>query len=161
MVTSARLGNGRGAQSANRRTVALAVVLAVGLLTTGCAVFVVGAVAGVGAAGAAYVRGDLQARVTADPRAVEKAALKTFEALGISRIWSFSSAEEAEVVGRTADRTKISIKGKPAPAGECSISIRVGVFGDQYMSLKIYEEVKTHLPEASRALAEELKTTQP
>lgn len=51
-----------------------------------CALFVVGAAAG--AAGVACIEGDLQARLEADPRAIEKASLKAFEVMGITRISS-------------------------------------------------------------------------
>ncbi|MFA5043054.1 MAG: DUF3568 family protein [Kiritimatiellia bacterium] len=143
------------------RSIALAAVLAAGLMTAGCAVFVVGAAAGAGAAGAAYIKGDLRARVKADPRAVEKASLKAFEVLDIRKISSVGSAVDAEVIGRTAADKKVAIKAKAEAADESSVSIRIDTFGDEPMSRRIYDEIETRLPDAARALEKELKGKQP
>ncbi|MCF6149982.1 MAG: DUF3568 family protein [Candidatus Kuenenia sp.] len=136
----------------------MAVILAIGLMTKGCAVFVVGAAAGAGAAGVAYVKGDMRACVKADPRAVEKASVKAFEVLDIHKVSSGSSALDAEVVGRTAAEMKVTIKAKIEATGESSVTIRVGTFGDEPLSRRIYDEVNTHLPDAIRELEKELKS---
>lgn len=157
MLTSSGVRKACRAATVLARGAVPAGVLALGLAVTGCAVFAVGAAIGGGAAGVAYAKGDLQARVQADPRAVEKASLKAFETLGIRPVWSYGSATEAEVVGQTADSTKITIKAKTDATALTALSIRVGVFGDEYLSHRLYDEVRLQLPEASRALAQELK----
>jgi hypothetical protein len=134
---------------------ALALALAAGLMTTGCAALLVGAAAGV--AGAAYVKGDLQTRLQADPRAVEKATAKAFEVLDIHKVSSRGSAVDAEVIGRTATDKKVAVRVKAEDTGESSVSVRVGVFGEEVMSRRIYDELKKHLSDATRVLQEELK----
>ena len=135
--------------------VASAVVLVLGLMTTGCAMFVLGAAAGAGAAGVAYAKGDLQARVKADPRAVEKASVKAFEALGVRTVSSVGTGVDAQVIGRTASDTKITIKAESRAPGDSLLSIRIGAFGDEAMSRRIHDEIKKHLPAAIRALEAE------
>lgn len=157
MVTNTEGRRSRVGGYAASRSIALGVALAVALMTTGCAVLVVGAAAGASAAGVAYIRGDLEARVMADPRAVAKASARSFEVLDIRTISSSASAVDAEVLGRTATDKKVTIKAKAEETGESSVSIRIGTFGDESMSRRIYDEIKKHLPEATRALEMELK----
>ena len=161
MVTDGGTRDGRIGGTTAGRWLVLAAVSALVLAMAGCALFAVGAAIGGGAAGVAYAKGDLQARVKADPRAIEKAALKTFEVLGVRKLWSYGAATEAEIVGQTADSTRITIKAKTDATAETAMSIRVGVFGDEFMSHRIYDEMKAQLPEATRVLAEELKTATP
>ena len=124
----------------------LLVVAVVPLPLTGCALFLVGAGAGAGALSVAYIEGALVAEVRDDPKAVEVAANKAFAALDIHEISSASTALDAEVIGRTATDTRIQVTAKALEAGESKISIRVGTFGDQTMSRRIYEQMQMHLP---------------
>ena len=159
MVTKREDENGPAGMhvSCKHVSTALILVLTAFCVTTGCAVILVGAGAGAGAAGIAYVKGDLQTRLKADPRAVEKASVKALEVLDIRKISSSGSAVDAEVVGRTATDAKVLIKVKGEAAGESSVSIRVGTFGDETMSRRICEEINKHLTDASKALEKELK----
>lgn len=128
------------------RNLVLGCMLALGVLTTtGCGLFVVAAAAGAGAAGAAYVMGALQANVPQAPGAVEKAAVKAFEDLGIHTISSNSTALDAQVIGRTATDEKVTVTARVAETGGTALTIRVGAFGNETMSRRIYEEIKKQL----------------
>jgi len=144
--------------TARLETIALILMIVIGMMWAGCALFVVGAAAG--AAGVAYIEGDLQAHLKADPRAIEKASLKAFEVMGITRISGSSSALDSEAIGRTADDTKVAIKSKIETSGESSLSIRIGTFGDEAMSRRILDEIEKQLPDAVRELEMELKDKQ-
>lgn len=120
-----------------------AVLLAVGLLLSGCAEFLVGA--GIGAAGVAYVEGNLHAHLKANPPAVERASLKAFKTLDIRKTSSVSSAVDARIIGRTANNTEVSIVVKAEGKGESKLTLRVGILGDQATSRRIYDEIRKHL----------------
>ncbi|MFA4943614.1 MAG: DUF3568 family protein [Lentisphaeria bacterium] len=138
MVAKRRIGNGHW--------LALVMALAGGLLAApGCVLFVAGAAAGAGAAGVAYVKGEMRGRMEAEPRGVEKAAVKAFEVLEIRKISAGASALDAEVVGRTATDKKVTVTAKAAGKAESDVAIRVGVFGDEALSRRIYDEIKAQL----------------
>lgn len=102
------------------------------------------------AAGVAYIEGDLQAHLKADPRAVEKAAVKAFEVMGITRISPSGSALDSEAIGQTADDTKVTVKAKIEASGESSVPIRIGTFGDEAMSRRILDEINKQYSAARR-----------
>lgn len=120
------------------------VVLTVSM--AGCTALLVGAGVGAGAAGVAYVKGDLESDVKADPKEIEKASLKAFEVLDIHKISSSASALDASIIGRTATDKSVKIVVKAKETGGSRISIRVGTFGSESMSRKIYDEIKKMLP---------------
>ena len=113
-------------------------------LATGCAVFLVGA-AGAGAAGIAYVTGDLETHVGEDPRAVARASEAALKGLDIHVISTKASALDSLVVGRTDTDAKVTVTGKLTESGQTKVSIRVGVFGDEAMSRRILAQIRTHL----------------
>ena len=115
------------------------------LFGSGCALLVIGAAAGAGAAGVAYVKGDLEVTVEADPEEVAKASEKAFDQLQIRKISSNASALDAQVIGRTATDKKITITAKGEGSNSTKMSIRIGTIGDEDMSRKIYDEIKNHL----------------
>lgn len=119
------------------------VALLFGLTITGCAAFVVGA--GIGAASVAYVEGNLHAHVKADPRTVEKASVQTLKSMGIRVISSAGTSVDAEIKGQTATDKKVLIKAKSEEAGECSLTIRVGILGDESTSRRIFDGIKKRL----------------
>lgn len=148
------------------RSMVLVTAMAVGLMMTGCAfAWGLGAGAAVGAAigvgTTAYVKGNLETRMRADPRAIEKASLKAFEDLNIRKVSSTSSSIDGEIIGRSAEETKVAISVKAEANDESSVSIRVGTFGDQAFSLKIYDAINKHLGDAKAELEKELKNKKP
>jgi hypothetical protein len=111
--------------------------------SSGCALLVVAAAA---AAGVAYVKGELQVHIDADPRTLATASQAAFEALEVSKISSAASALDLKIVGRTAGDKKIELIGTRSDAGGTDLSIRVGTFGDESISRQIHEQIKKHLP---------------
>lgn len=166
MMTNGKIGSKCAERSVFGKSIVLASALSIVLMTAGCAVWYLGAGAAVGAAvgvgATAYVKGKLQTRMKADPRAIAKATEKSFEAMKIRKISSTNSATEAEVNGRTTEDTSIAVTAQAdGTTGESSVYIRVGTFGDQAMSLKIYDEINKHLPDAKSELEKELKDKKP
>ncbi|HKJ83936.1 MAG TPA: DUF3568 family protein [Mariprofundaceae bacterium] len=127
-----------------KKIAASVIALVFGLAMTGCAELIVGA--GIGAASAAYVEGNLHTHVKADPRTVEKASVQALKAMNIGITSSAGSAVDAKVVGHTATDKKVVIKAESKQAGESSLTIRVGILGDESTSRRIYDQIKKHLP---------------
>jgi hypothetical protein len=96
----------------------------------------------------AYYNGDLESNVNGDPREVEKATRKAFDSLGFKLISSHSSAIDGEIYGRSASDTKIVVKITSESKKESTISIRVGNFGDEKISIRILDEIKKYLPKS-------------
>lgn len=130
--------------------IALVAVFAVFLSLTGCTLFLIGAAAGAGAAGVAYVNGDLETTLEAEPRVIAIAANKAFKAMDIKQVSSGSSAVDANIVGRNASDDKIVIEVSSESKTKSEVSIRIGTFGDEKMSVRILDEIKKYLPEAKK-----------
>jgi hypothetical protein len=114
------------------------------LLTTqsGCLL----AVAAVGTGGTvAYVRGDLETSVDADPRLVADAADRALKGMDVAVISKSASSLDANVQGRTARDVKVSIVVKAESDKVSHVSVRVGVFGDNAMQANIMEKIRSEL----------------
>lgn len=107
-----------------------------------------GVIVGAGAATAtvAYVKGNLEANVNQHPVEVAKATGKAFKALEIKEISSKSTALDAEIIGRTAKDDKVRVMADLTEANGSNLSIRIGIFGDEVMSRRIYEEIRKQFP---------------
>lgn len=125
------------------RSVVVGTLLAgCGLSLTGC--LAVAAAAGTGV-GVAYTTGDLEVTFDHPPPAVEAAGKGALEDLGITIVSSASTSVDGEVVGRTAQDKKITIRIKALGENSSKSSIRVGAFGDEAVSMSIYEKMKARL----------------
>lgn len=121
----------------------LAVVAAAVLLLTlpGCIAVAAGAGAGV----VAYVRGDLETTVAKDYNAVVDATREAIKELEFAKISDNKDAFAAILVARTAVDKKVEISLTNKGKGLAGIKIRVGVFGDEQLSLAILEKIKAGL----------------
>ena len=119
------------------------------LLCSGCwALWFSGGVvagAGAGVAATAYVEGSLQAHLDQNPAEVAKATEKAFVTLGINKVSSNPSALTSEIVGRTSADDRVKVYADAEGNGS-KLTIRIGVFGDEAQSMRIYEEIKKNLP---------------
>ena len=123
--------------------IVLTIILAgMAIGVSGCLLVAVGA----GAAGTvAYVKGDLETTLDAGMDSSYAAALKALDQLQIVPTQKLKDALTAEVIARTSDDTKITIKLTRVEDKITKMSIRVGVFGDQAQSTTIYERIKQNL----------------
>src|SRR4051812_36156287 len=88
----------------------------------------------------AYVRGDLETTIDAEPRAVVDAADRALKGMEVAVVSKNASALDGSVQGRTARDVKISIVVKAETEKFSHISVRVGVFGDSAMQASILEK---------------------
>ena len=111
------------------------------VFTQGCVVAAVGA----GAGTVAYVRGDLQTVESKSLDDVYKAAEKAAKELGLNVTKKTKDAMSATIVARDAQDKKITIKLSATAEETTKLSIRIGVFGSETKSRRIYEEIKKNL----------------
>lgn len=123
-------------------TVLMATLLA---LASGCALFVVGAAAGAGAAGYAWVDGEIKTTESASMDRTWNAALAAMKDLEFPVTSQAKDALEANLTARNASNTSISIKLKNLSNTSTEIRIRVGTFGDESMSRLILNKINNHL----------------
>ena len=123
--------------------IVLAIILGgIAIGVSGCLLVAVGA----GAAGTvAYVKGDLEVTLDAGMDRSYAAALKALDQLQIVPTQKLKDSLTAEVIARTSDDTKITIKLTRVDDKITKMAIRVGVFGDQAQSTAIYERIKQNL----------------
>jgi len=118
------------------------------ILFVGMAVFIQGCVVaavGAGAGTVAYVRGDLQTVESKSLDDVYEAAEKAIKELGLNVTKKAKDAMSATIVARDAQDKKITIKLSASTEETTKLSIRIGVFGSETKSRRIYEEIKKNL----------------
>ena len=112
-------------------------------LNAGCLAAAAGASAG--AAAVAWVRGELRTTINAGYDDTVGAANKAVKQLQFSTISESKDALLDNIVARNSADKKIEIKIEKIGGSLTSLSIRVGTFGDQPVSLAILEKVKANL----------------
>jgi hypothetical protein len=124
-----------------RITLALVSLAALPLLT-GCVVVAAGAV---GAGAVAYVRGELEASLEANLDTAYAATQRALAELEFAMIDQSRSGVDARLVHRTALDKKVEIKLKKDTERLTKIEIRVGVVGDQELSLTLLDKIRAEL----------------
>ena len=110
-------------------------------LLPGCIV----AAAAVGAAGVAYVSGDLEARLEHSPQQVVDAAKNAFSDLEIRVVSAEASAIDGKVVGRTALERRVDLTVHRDGETASKLAIRIDTFGDEELSRQILTKIEEKL----------------
>jgi hypothetical protein len=125
-----------------KEQVFLAILLgAVAVSVSGCIVAAVGA----GAGTVAYVRGDMETVESAGIDSVYKAAEKAVDNLGLTGIEKTKDELTAKIKARDSEDKKVTIRLTSTGRMSTKLSIRIGTFGDEIKSRRIYEEIKKYL----------------
>jgi hypothetical protein len=103
------------------------------------------AAAGAGAGAVAYVRGDLEANLDVEFNRGVEAVRQAITALEFAPVSENKDALKAVLVSRTALDKKVEINVSNSGKSLTNIKIRVGVFGDEQLSLAILERIKANL----------------
>jgi len=119
-------------------TVAAATVIST---TGGC----LAAAAGAGAGAVAYIRGDLEATLPNDFTTVVAATKESIEQLEFAKVSENKDALKAVLVSRTALDKKVEITLTNVGKKQANVKIRVGIFGDEQLSLAILDKIKSNL----------------
>jgi hypothetical protein len=125
--------------------------------TGGCLAVAVGA----GAAGTvAYMRGDMEAE---EPYGIEQTYAATKEAveeLGLKIIQGETGQDAlaARVTARDSSDKKVEVRLKAITSNATKLSIRVGTFGDNTKTHRIYSTIREHLKAIAKTPAESPQT---
>ncbi|OGV61529.1 MAG: hypothetical protein A3K19_07265 [Lentisphaerae bacterium RIFOXYB12_FULL_65_16] len=128
-----------------RRHVALVALLCSPFLifSGGCVAFLL---AGGAAGGAvAYVRGELQVTLDYSIDACRTATAKAVESLQLTKKSETGDAVCAQFALENAQTTPINIKLERVSDSSTRLVIRVGTFGDQNVSQRVLDEIKSQL----------------
>ena len=122
----------------------LSLILALGLLPllTGCVVAVAGAA---GAGAIAYVRGELETSLDQNYNKVVESTRTALKELEFNKISESKDALEATLIYRTALDKKVTIKLNKVTDKTTKIGIRIGLIGDESLSISILEKIKADL----------------
>jgi|GEM_PF-259341 len=132
----------RGRTAGAGRWVAAGALVLVLAFSSGCVAVIAGAGAG---AAVAYVRGDLDATLSASFETTVRAANAALGDLKFAKVSERKDALQAILVARNAADKKIEIRVERIGENVSKLKIRVGVFGDEALSLAILEKVKANL----------------
>jgi Protein of unknown function (DUF3568) len=119
----------------------LAAVLALG---SGCALFVVGAVAGAGVGTYAYVDGELKSTEAVSYETACTATLAGLKDLGFVIGENKKDASMDKITARSTTNKVVYVILARQSATSTEIRIRVGTFGDQTLSQQILEKIRSH-----------------
>jgi len=127
--------------SARRLLVALLLGVSVAGLT-GCVAVVAAGAAGTGVA---WYSGRLEANLDQNIEAVFVASQKALTQLEFANITNKKSSVDAQLVSRTALDKKVEITLQKVTDRSTKVMIRVGVFGDETLSMSILDKIKAAL----------------
>ena len=128
------------------RTATLVGILSLLIVSqTGCFLLALGAVGGASAGGVMYVKGKSVDSVDGNPKQVAVATEKAFKDLDLVLVSSNSTNIDAEIVGRTADDTKVNVVATADSGKISTVKVRVGVFGDDPLQQRVLDKIKANL----------------
>ena len=127
--------------SARRLLIALLLGISAASLT-GCIAVVAAGAAGTGVA---WYSGRLEANLDQNIEAVFVASQKALTQLEFANISNKKSSVDAQLVSRTALDKKVEITLQKVTDRSTKVMIRVGVFGDETLSMSILDKIKAAL----------------
>lgn len=127
------------------KSLVICAALMITVFGSGClAALLIGA--GAGVAGTAYYDGKLTSTIDATPAAVQKATEGAFKELAIKLVSSTSDSLSAKITGTTGEKTSVTVSAEMEKTGQSKVGIRVGTFGDEALSQKIYAAINSRIP---------------
>lgn len=116
---------------------------ALALLCSGCLALVVGAAGG--AAGAVYVMGKLQDEMSYEVSVMHKATVAALAELELKLLEDKADKLSAHMESEFSDGEHVWIDLKSLSDSRTSLTIRVGVTGNEVRARKIHDAIKRHL----------------
>ncbi len=101
--------------------------------------------AGAGAGTMAYIDGSVTDTLDANMNVSHKAVLKAMQDLKLTTTSDSMDELNAEVIARDSRDEKIKIELEKLTESATKVSIRVGLFGDQSLSVDILGQIKKNL----------------
>lgn len=124
------------------RLVVALTLAASALVYSGCVAVVAAGAAGTGVA---WYNGRVEVTLNHSLDDVYRAAQKAVAQLDFTKINEQKSGVDARLISRTATDKKVEITLQRTGAKVTKLDIRIGVFGDQDMSLTLLDTIKSNL----------------
>ena len=121
------------------------VALGLGLAAAGLTGCVAVVAAGAAGTGVAWYSGRLEANLDHNLDTVFAAAQKSLNQLEFANISNKRSSVDARLVSRTALDKKVEITLEKVTDRSTKVIIRVGIFGDETLSMSILDKIKAAL----------------
>ena len=112
------------------------------VFNSGCVAIVAGGAAG---GGTAYALGDLEVSLNATAKETQRAIERGADDLGLRKVSGGGDELQGEYVYRTAADKKVTIKYNSQTPNVMELNIRVGTFGDESFSQRIYNAIQNRL----------------
>ena len=125
-----------------KKFLSIIALLSLPLISGGCLFLAAGAAAGTGVM---YAKGDLEVVLEENLDDVYQASVTAMKELQLAVISKSKDVLEGEIVGRTSQDKKITIKIHKEAENLTKLSIRVGAFGDEAQSQAIYDKIRENL----------------
>jgi hypothetical protein len=132
-------------QSANGSVRRVWVALVLGIAAAGLTGCVAVVAAGAAGTGVAWYSGHLEANLDQNLDAVFAASQKALNQLEFANISNKKSSVDAQLVSRTALDKKVEVTLEKVTDRSTKVIIRVGVFGDETLSMSILDKIKAAL----------------
>ncbi len=132
-------------QSAKMSVRRLLVALLLGVSAAGLTGCVAVVAAGAAGTGVAWYSGRLEANLDQNIEAVFAASQKALNQLEFANISNKKTSVDAQLVSRTALDKKVEITLQKVTDRSTKVMIRVGVFGDETLSMSILDKIKAAL----------------
>lgn len=117
-------------------------LLGILLSSSGCVAILAGGAAG---GGTAYALGDLEVTLSATAKQAQVAIQRGASDLGLRKISGSGDELEGKYVFRTAADKKVTVSYGALSPGMVELEIRVGTFGDEGFSQRIYDAIQKRL----------------
>ncbi len=125
-----------------RRPWVASLLLGAVFVSTGCVAVVAAGAAGTGVA---WYRGQLEANLDQNIDEVFAASQKALNQLEFANISNKKSSVDAELVSRTALDKKVEVRLQKVTDRSTKVIVRVGVFGDETLSMSILDKIRAGL----------------
>ena len=133
------------------RSLMICAVVLTMTFASGCAALLfTGIGVGAGIAGTAYVEGKLTSTLDAKPEQIKPAAEAAFKELGIKLVSSTSNSLSAKIAGTSTEGSTVTVTADLEKNGQSKLGVRVGAFGNQDLSEKIYSAIDKRLPKKKK-----------
>ena len=123
----------------------LPIVLALPLATAGCPVVMLGAGAAAGAGALVWQSGWLRGSIPEPAERVHRAAASALADFKVTVVSHSLTSQSGAVDATMPDGRRVVVETKPEGAKQTQVRVRVGLWGDQAMSLRIFEQIRKHL----------------
>jgi hypothetical protein len=124
------------------KSIALGLGLVLASLQSGCVVVAAGAA---GAGAVAYIRGEVVSNLEQNVDAVFAATDRALGKMELVRVSDNKTSVDAQLLARTALDKRVEIRLTRVSDKLTKVQIRVGVLGDQYLSITLLEKIKAEL----------------